>query len=158
MHQGVTAEMAGPRPPCDCHGDPMRWSQRRDLRAGGYWRCRKADSVSHAAWRERNKDSVREGMRVWQANNVEHRRQYQRRWRYGITQAEYDQRLAKQGGVCALCDGRPEDSVRGVLAVDHDHLTGAVRGLLCIRCNAALERAERPGWTERVSAYLGGVR
>lgn len=51
---------------------------------------------------------------------------------YGITSAEYDALLKRQGGKCAICRARPR-SIR--LAVDHDHGTGAVRGLLCSRCN-----------------------
>ncbi|MBM3661163.1 MAG: hypothetical protein FJW95_16895 [Actinobacteria bacterium] len=44
--------------------------------------------------------------------------------------------LEAQGGGCAIC-GRPEPE-GGSLHVDHDHETGAVRGLLCFRCNGAL--------------------
>jgi hypothetical protein len=41
-----------------------------------------------------------------------------------------------QGGVCAICgEARPEART---LHVDHDHATGAIRGLLCFRCNNAL--------------------
>ena len=51
---------------------------------------------------------------------------------YGITAEEYDALLERQGGRCAICRARPR-SIR--LAVDHDHKSGAVRGLLCSRCN-----------------------
>lgn len=51
---------------------------------------------------------------------------------YGITADEYDALLKRQGGKCAICRARPK-SIR--LAVDHDHKSGAVRGLLCSRCN-----------------------
>lgn len=51
---------------------------------------------------------------------------------YGITAAEYDALLKRQGGKCAICRATPR-SIR--LAVDHDHKSGAVRGLLCSRCN-----------------------
>ena len=44
--------------------------------------------------------------------------------------------LAAQGGVCAIChQPRPEERT---LHVDHDHSTGAIRGLLCFTCNNAL--------------------
>lgn len=55
--------------------------------------------------------------------------------KYGITLEQYDQMFNKQGGVCAIC-GRPPKIRR--LAVDHDHKTGIVRGLLCFRCNYGL--------------------
>lgn len=61
--------------------------------------------------------------------------------RYGLTPERYDEILLAQGGVCAAC-GQPETgrNQRGPvsMAVDHDHDTGQVRGLLCMRCNRAL--------------------
>jgi hypothetical protein len=51
---------------------------------------------------------------------------------YGITGDEYEALLRAQGGRCAICRARPKSKR---LAVDHDHKTGAVRGLLCSRCN-----------------------
>jgi hypothetical protein len=54
--------------------------------------------------------------------------------RYGISLAEYDALLEKQGGACAICRKRP----KGRLCVDHCHVTGMVRGLLCNECNGAL--------------------
>lgn len=54
---------------------------------------------------------------------------------FGIDAVEYERLLDAQGGVCAICLGRPR-SAR--LAVDHDHNNGAIRGLLCSRCNTEL--------------------
>lgn len=54
---------------------------------------------------------------------------------YGIGLDEYNEMLEKQGGRCAICLCRPRTRN---LAVDHDHLTGALRGLLCGRCNHGL--------------------
>lgn len=60
---------------------------------------------------------------------------------YGITPEQYDALHDAQNGLCAIC-GQPETKVmkgiRCVLAVDHDHVTGKIRGLLCTRCNAGL--------------------
>jgi len=70
---------------------------------------------------------------------------------YGITFDEYNALRAAQAYRCAIC-GREEANDRSQLAVDHDHETGIVRGLLCIRCNTHL------GWyeklTEPVCEYL----
>jgi Autographiviridae endonuclease VII len=59
---------------------------------------------------------------------------------YGITVAQYDAMLVAQGGGCAICKQPPNTYLRrkASLAVDHDHATGEVRGLLCGRCNTAL--------------------
>lgn len=54
---------------------------------------------------------------------------------YGLTGADYDALLAAQGGRCAICRQKPG---KKRLAVDHDHKTGAVRGLICARDNHEL--------------------
>lgn len=51
---------------------------------------------------------------------------------YGLGQEGYDALNLLQGGKCAICRKRQLDRA---IAVDHDHKTGAVRGLLCKRCN-----------------------
>lgn len=62
---------------------------------------------------------------------------------FGLTQADYDAMIERQGNLCAIC-GKPEtikDRQCGklkALAVDHCHKTGSVRGLLCQRCNFGL--------------------
>jgi len=50
----------------------------------------------------------------------------------------YEAQLARQGGGCAVCGASP--GARR-LHTDHDHLTGACRGLLCWTCNAMIGRA-----------------
>src|ERR1035441_8308495 len=64
------------------------------------------------------------------------RREYMRNWyifvTYGLSEDAYNNRLEKQNGVCAICFALPTTQQ---LRVDHDHNTGAVRGLLCAKCN-----------------------
>ena len=52
---------------------------------------------------------------------------------YGITGEQYDQLYELQGRKCAVCQTSTGASKR--LAVDHNHDTGEVRGLVCGRCN-----------------------
>ncbi|MCY7366511.1 MAG: endonuclease VII domain-containing protein [Frankiaceae bacterium] len=59
-------------------------------------------------------------------------REYHLRRRYGITGDEFRALVEAQGGVCALCQERKAQHV------DHDHLTGSVRGVLCSCCNQGL--------------------
>ena len=78
---------------------------------------------------------------------------------YGISHADYDKLLDRQGGACAICGG-----VRAVLSVDHCHArekAGAaprstVRGLLCRRCNGRLLTAalDNPAILRRAADYL----
>jgi hypothetical protein len=70
---------------------------------------------------------------------VAHREQdsdYKVLQRYGLSKAVFNNLLDKQKGVCAIC-GKPGWNGKRP-QVDHDHITGKVRGLLCNGCNAAL--------------------
>ena len=66
-------------------------------------------------------------------------------YKFGIGLPEYIQMAVDRDNKCDIC-GRPERQVRAgkvkALAVDHDHKTGAVRGLLCCDCNQALGKFE----------------
>lgn len=75
---------------------------------------------------------------------------------YGLSQEEYDALLKWQGGVCYICRKVPRGNRR--LAVDHDHVSGLVRGLLCANdewgCNRAVLGVVRDLATaRRVVAY-----
>ncbi|WP_375045962.1 endonuclease domain-containing protein [Actinomadura sp. NTSP31] len=52
--------------------------------------------------------------------------------RYGVTEHEVEQMIAEQGGVCVICLRAPAKHV------DHSHLTGLVRRVLCFKCNGGL--------------------
>ncbi|WP_205413678.1 endonuclease VII domain-containing protein [Micromonospora aurantiaca] len=72
---------------------------------------------------------------------------------FGLTWDEYELLLACQDGKCAICGGRPR---RHMLAVDHDHKTGEIRGLLCSRCNHKLlgSANDDPARLRRAADYL----
>jgi hypothetical protein len=58
---------------------------------------------------------------------------------FGITLDDYNSLLASQGGACAICrSNTPVGRSRRYFAVDHCHVTGRIRGLLCTTCNAGL--------------------
>lgn len=89
-----------------------------------------------AAWQAANPDRVA-AQRAKQktAETPEQRRDWYLRSKYGITLADQNAMLAAQGGACLLCDASL-DAYN--LAVDHDHETDEVRGLLCRICNSSL--------------------
>ena len=61
-------------------------------------------------------------------------REYNLMRRYGITLEQYDSMLTAQDGRCAVCK-KHHTEFKINLAVDHDHKTGEVYGLLCTYCN-----------------------
>jgi hypothetical protein len=67
-----------------------------------------------------------------------HKRNHHLLKKFGITLEEAEQILFKQGNLCAICKDPIEDKRGFYPHVDHDHLTGRIRGILCFRCNAGL--------------------
>lgn len=83
-----------------------------------------------------NRDELLERQRARYAADPERYRGYGLRLRYGIGTDEYGALFAAQGGLCAIC--RAECPTGRKLAVDHNHKTGEVRGLLCANCNQGI--------------------
>jgi hypothetical protein len=72
---------------------------------------------------------------------------------YGLSPEAWDALLAKQNGACAICKKDLRDDVMTV--VDHDHETGAVRGILCRTCNLGLGHLkDNPELLRAALAYL----
>ena len=71
---------------------------------------------------------------------------------YGMSVEDYEQKLAEQGGCCAICKMPPDPNER--LCVDHCHRTDKIRGLLHRQCNLKLHVLELPTWLDQAYAYL----
>lgn len=80
-----------------------------------------------------NKEKMRREAKERYWKNPQEKRREQRRRKYGISDAEWTLLFEKQAGACAVCSRANEK-----LCVDHNHLTGEIRALLCRRCNLAL--------------------
>ena len=85
--------------------------------------------------------------------------------KYGLNVGEYEQMLASQGGVCAICGGVNANGYR--LSIDHDHSCcpgnkscgECVRALLCARCNFAIgHMGDSPDMLRRAADYLESHR
>ena len=86
-----------------------------------------------------------------------HRRHHYMK-RYGITPEIYDEMLNQQKGVCAICGNGKKHKRQKYLHVDHNHKTGKVRGLLCIRCNTILGNSKDDvNILENAIKYLGNT-
>lgn len=93
-------------------------------------------------------------------NRPEVQREWNLRSKYGIGLADYEALLLFQGGRCAICSATAADLTTRHLHVDHDHITGRIRGLLCSHCNRALGNVrDDAGRLRRLADYLdrGGV-
>jgi len=75
--------------------------------------------------------------------------------KYGINADAYMKMYEKQNGTCAIC-GTDRESKRGyMLAVDHCHKTGKVRGLLCHMCNTGIGLLQdNVGFLYKAADYL----
>lgn len=62
---------------------------------------------------------------------------------------EFDAFVIRQASCCLICERRT-----AILCVDHDHVTGEVRGVLCRTCNVQLGIIEKPGWLGRALEYI----
>lgn len=83
-----------------------------------------------------------------------HRRKNLMRW-YGLSINDYNKMVDACGGLCEIC-GMPEVNSRKCgLVVDHCHVTGKIRGLLCYRCNISLGSFnDDPELLMKAAAYL----
>ena len=90
------------------------------------------------------------------------------KYRYGITEEDYEELLVKQKYSCKICGQKPDkcqtepDKCQTEpdkpLYVDHCHQTKAIRGLLCHKCNIALGHMnDDPEQLERAANYLRNV-
>lgn len=69
--------------------------------------------------------------------------------RYNLSEDDYKTEYDALEGRCPLCD-----RFYDVLAVDHDHVSGDRRGLLCLSCNRALAFVEDDEWMKKARTYL----
>lgn len=128
-------------------------------------------------YRENNRDTILERKRGYNSDpvnrerNVEKCRSYyaanktkfaDRKFvrNYGISLTEYNKMVSSQSGQCAICKGvfGFDKTTRG--HVDHDHVTGKVRGLLCSNCNHGIGKfKDDPEVIREAARYVeqGGV-
>lgn len=129
--------------------------------------CRSCCSARAAEWYRKNAEAVNASVRARRLGNPEQFIAYSRtyravnpercrenramraakdprrhaddhlRSRYGVTLAQKNEALGRQGGRCAICGTNNPGSKAG-WHLDHDHETGAPRGVLCHKCNTGI--------------------
>lgn len=73
---------------------------------------------------------------LWKKNNPGKTSLYKKLGQYGLTIAEYKKMVEYQQNKCVICQQSCKQFP--TLSIDHNHVTGKVRGLLCSRCNSGL--------------------
>lgn len=137
---------------CSICGQGKPTDEFRKLKNGRSSHCKPCAAAYLRDWRLKNKERLREQRRARTltedrekvrqlqresyARNPEAYRDSRLRSQFGITLAQYRDMEAAQDSKCAIC-GEKCKTGRS-LAVDHNHSTGEVRGLLCANCNRAI--------------------
>lgn len=100
---------------------------------GYHYRCRPCENLYTKEWRFNNKE--KSSYFVWRSNIKRN---------FGITAEQYKEMFDRQEGKCAICE-KHQDILKRRLAVDHNHFTGEIRGLLCTYCNHRVVGRHRDG-------------
>lgn len=148
-------------------GDPEKLAQYREEKKQykrEHYQNNLAEYKRKSAERyQRDKEKYKERIRRWYlANRVEQGKKTtaaRRKRLFGVDEARYAEMLQAQAGGCAICHAPPNPEGRPAtqtLCVDHDHETGAVRGLLCHRCNKSLGGLPTVVLLESAIRYLKG--
>jgi hypothetical protein len=145
---------------------------------GGARSPRDATRERMKRWREANRDHVKAYQKAWREKNAsavaEYQKQYSVDYRkrpdaegkakerhlwnhYRLKPHEFNSLWEKQSGKCAICENQmlPKGRAPLSVAVDHNHETGEVRGLLCKTCNAGIGQLwDDPDILMRAAEYL----
>lgn len=110
------------------------------------WFCRECGRANGQRWKKDNPDKVRLSNSTPEARASQKRKRMKRNAKfpryykgrdlkkfYKMTLEDWDRMYSEQKGLCDICKTEVENPV-----VDHNHLTGKVRGLLCRTCNLGI--------------------
>lgn len=128
--------------------------------------CKECKSKISKKKRVENSEQIKEKDRkryeVQKEKRVEYARNYRKKnpdktrrthlkTKYGITPEIYEEKLIEQDHKCAICR-RDKSSYKRVFSIDHSHITGEIRGLLCDPCNYGLGFYEK--YKDNYEKYL----
>jgi hypothetical protein len=110
-------------------------------------------------WRNENREKLNEYQRQWRLDNQEKVRLSNKnshlKRTFGITLEEYNEIFKQQNHKCAAC-GNDNPGRKTGWALDHDHITGKIRAILCNQCNTTLGNVkDDPKILQMLINYLG---
>lgn len=138
------------------HCKPCRNAYRRAAHAANPHKIREYKRME-------NKYKVNERAKRYRKENRDKFKGYHLKKEFGLTLEDFNSLLVQQDGVCAICR-EPEKSVHKSgtpkdLSVDHDHKTGAIRGLLCWVCNTGIGKLrDSPDLLRTAANYIEKYR
>ena len=118
---------------CGIVKDVSEFSKRPSRKRGYQYACKEC----MRGYRESRKEEVKEYNSKYYGSNKDRLNSYMKFWKYGITPQQFNLLFESQGGCCAIC-GRHQSEFKQSLCIDHCHITGTIRGLLCTDCNRGI--------------------
>lgn len=110
---------------------------RKDGTSGLRTDCKNCSTEVHRRYVNENRERIRTRRKAaYRENKIPAINQNLKRY-YGIGIEDYNRMFAEQKGLCKICD-LPQVDFSRRFDVDHDHETGRIRGLLCVRCNRGI--------------------
>lgn len=104
-----------------------------------------------------NREKARVKANEFRKNNKGYQRKYDLKRTYGLSLEDYNTMLLSQDNSCKICKTKDAGGKHKIFYVDHCHVTGKIRGLLCTGCNLALGGfRDRIESVERAILYLKG--
>lgn len=127
----------------------------KERQAAYYARHKKRCNLASQKYYQSHKDMLQErGRERQRCLSLDIKRAKSLRWNYGLSLDQYNKMFFEQDGRCLGC-GKSQDHFQRRLAVDHDHKTGKVRGLLCTKCNRAVGCSDdNPQILRQLANYL----
>lgn len=113
---------------------PRSKQENREYQKKWYQKNRKKVLAHVKTYQKRNPETYRARQRRHYASNKEY---YALRYRsrvYNLSPEQLTEMQIRAGGKCSICG----KYVGSKLVIDHDHMTGKVRGMICTACNFAL--------------------
>jgi hypothetical protein len=143
---------------CKIHKEFSEFHKDKSKKNGVITICKVCISIKSKEYRLKNKDAIRNKKvkyhsehsdeicrksKEWYENNKDKAsataRSYRLKNKYGLSKEDYFLLGEKQDWKCAICGSKESRNKNSTnLSVDHSHITGKVRGLLCHPCNAGI--------------------
>jgi hypothetical protein len=128
-------------PKCDKDKQSFDFGRDRGRKSGRSLWCKLCNNKRNTQWNKDNIEKVRKYQALWKSQNPEKMENFSLsshlRRSYNIDIEGYKRLLSEQDDGCAIC-GTKKCRTGYRLAIDHDHMTGKIRGLLCQSCNIGI--------------------